>query len=101
MHKLSKHFIVVFRKIYANRGYREALPRMTDLRCHLLVDHLINWELLAIYAPDRMRLDMFDLLCTRGGGVFNVLFLQFSGQLDYKGIYNCGYVDVNTSEPYN
>ena len=101
LHRLSDHFIYVFRKIYGDRPVCEPLPRMTDLRCQLMADHLVNWEILAIYAPEKLRIDLFDLLCTRGGGFLNVLFLQFDGQLYFKGIFSTNKAAIAATAPYN
>ena len=40
------------------------------MRCNLLAWHLLIWELTAIFAPEEIRIDIFDLLSVRGGAFF-------------------------------
>ena len=31
---------------------------------------LVWWELYALFAPDQIKIDIYDLLCSRGGALF-------------------------------
>ena len=86
LHKLSDNFIAVFRKLYKGLSLDQALSRLSDFRCHMMVYHLIQWELFAIFAPEKIRLDLFDLLCIRGGGFLNCLFMTPELRIEPKPI---------------
>ena len=68
--KLSYHFIDTFRRLNDGLGVFEFLIPRSDMRCNLMLYHLIQWELMAIFAPQEIKVDIFDLLCVRGGGFF-------------------------------
>ena len=46
------------------------LKGLKDQRCHLMAFSLVWWELYALFTPEQIRVDFFDLLCSRGGAVF-------------------------------
>ena len=72
LHRLSDHFIDVFRKLHENMAVFSFLPPLSDLRCNCMAFHLLLWELTAILAPWDIRVDVFDLLLVRGGSLFNM-----------------------------
>ena len=68
--RLAEHFVEVFRKMYHNLRVEQFLPPRADQRCHLLSFALIWWELFALFTPDQIKVDLFDILCCRGGACF-------------------------------
>ena len=66
-----------------------------------MVYHLIQWELFAIFAPEKIRLDLFDLLCVRGGGFLNCLFVTPELRIEPKPIIKTTRQHVEKNwEPY-
>ena len=39
-----------------------------------MAQNLLQWHMIAIYAPNDLKVDIFDLLCKRGGAFFQVFF---------------------------
>lgn len=39
----------------------------SDARCHMMAYHLLQWEFTAMLAPEEIVVDVFDMLCIRGG----------------------------------
>ena len=62
LHKLTDHFIAVFREVFSKVGEKDFLPKVADFRCHMLSYHLMMWGLHAIFAPDKIKLDLLMLL---------------------------------------
>jgi len=67
---LSKHFISIFRGFFSNSKVDQFLDGFKDQRCHLLAFTLVWWELYALFTPEQIKIDIFDLLCSRGGACF-------------------------------
>ena len=44
--------------------------KQADMRCNKLAFCLTVWELMAIISPERIKIDIFELLRVRGGGIF-------------------------------
>lgn len=69
------------------------LPDLADMRSNQLSWHLLNWELAAIFAPDEIKVDIFDLLCCRGGAILQN-FITPDGKVMRKkrinGDFNAG-----------
>ena len=86
LHRLSDHFIDVFRKMHENLAVFSFLPPLSDLRCNCLAFHLLLWELTAIFAPHHIRVDLFDLLLVRGGTIFN-LYVIPEGQASVERFF--------------
>ena len=82
MVKLSNHFIEVFRKMHEKMALLKFLPAASDTRCNLIAQHLLMWELHAILAPDRIKIDLFDLICLKGGAIFQRFYMP-SGKCSY------------------
>ena len=81
LHKLSDHFIEIFRKINRKYAIEEFMTNLiADQRCHLMSYNLILWELMAIMAPDEIKVDLFDLLCVRGCAFFQI-YITPSGKV--------------------
>ena len=51
------------------------MPARSDYRCFMLAYHLLLWELFAIHAPNQMKMDVFELLKSRGGAIFFNFFI--------------------------
>ena len=66
--KLSDHFIGVFRKLHDSLRVFQFLTKMADFRCNMIAFHLIMWNLFAIFAPEKIKIDVFDFMCIKGGG---------------------------------
>ena len=75
LHMLSDHFIAVFRHLFSKLPVGSFLPNRSDYRCNLLSYHLLLWELFAIYAPEEIKIDVFELLKSRGGAIFFNFFI--------------------------
>lgn len=60
---LSDNFIAAIRSFYAGKSMKHYLGEEADYRCNLFARHLIWWELTAVFYPQKMQLDIFDLLC--------------------------------------
>lgn len=70
LEKLTICFVEVFRALHKNLCVFDFLPPMADMRCNMMASHLLPWNMMAIYAPHKIRVDPFDLFCVRGGGFF-------------------------------
>ena len=80
LNKLSDNFIDAFRRLNIGLEVFDFLPKMIDMRCHMLAYHLLIWHLFVIYAPDKIQIDIYDLLSIQGGGFFSQ-FAQPAGSL--------------------
>ena len=56
-------------------------PMQIMYRCFLLARTLLIYELMSIFAPDEITIDLYELLKTRGGFLFN----SFCGPNGYAG----------------
>jgi hypothetical protein len=63
LHRLADHFITVFRDLNKNKAIDQFLNPQADVRCNLMAWNLLQWELTAIFAPEVITIDFFDLLC--------------------------------------
>ena len=80
---LSDHFIDVFRQVMNSLPDSQFPTKHSDYRCFMLVHHLLKFELWAIFKPEEMRLDIFELLKTRGNLCFNT-FMDPRGEMREK-----------------
>ena len=55
------------------------LTKHSDFRCFMLVQHLLKFELWAIFIPEAMRVDIYELLKTHGNVTFSY-FIDPSGE---------------------
>ena len=83
--KLSDHFIEVFRSLHKGKGLNDWIPEEADLRCNMMATHLFWFEMAVILAPDEIKVDIFDLLCSSGGAIFRN-FIYPSGMSNYYRI---------------
>ena len=63
LHRLADHFINVFRDLNKNKAIDQFLNPKADVRCNLMAWNLLQWELTAIFAPEVITIDFFDLMC--------------------------------------
>ena len=83
---LTDNFIRIFRDLHKGKCLDEFLPLAIDYRCNLLGYHLFLWNIFAIVAPERIKLDLFNLLCSKGGLIFNS-FVSPEGELHKQKFY--------------
>ena len=51
-------------------GFNDFFPLQVEMRCYKLVNFLISYEIISLFTPDRIKLDPFTYLLSRGGGQF-------------------------------
>ena len=71
---LTDHFIEIFRDLHVNKFFYTYLEhRPTEYRCHMLMVHLLIWEIHAMYYPELILIDVFDVLKDHGA-LFRTFF---------------------------
>lgn len=50
------------------------MPKISDHRCNMLAFHLLWWQLYAIFAPQKMSIDIFSLFLKYGSAFFFAFF---------------------------
>ena len=79
--RLSIHFIDTFRKIQQKFSLHDFLQPNSDARCHMLTYHLMHFSFMAMLSPKDIKVDIFDLLCLRGGAPLQV-FCRPDGEIE-------------------
>ena len=69
------------------------LTKHSDFRCFMLVQHLLKFELWAIFIPEAMRVDIYELLKTHGNVTFSY-FIDPSGEMKETRIKETSYKQV-------
>ena len=64
--RLSRKFIEIFRFLNKDNGENEFLNMKADHRCSLMLFHLVLWEVTAMFYPEKIKIDVFDILCKNG-----------------------------------
>ena len=57
-------------------GCDDILPNQTEYRCFLLLTNLITFEISALFCPEIIKNDLWDLFLQRGGGLFQSYFFN-------------------------
>ena len=70
--------------MYLDKDEYEFLANASDARCNLLTQHLIEWELTAIFAPHLHKIDLMDLLLKVKGGAPFLGFVVVGGRTYVK-----------------
>ena len=55
--------------MHVNMGVFNFLNKMADMRCNLLSYHLFLWHLTYMFAPEEVKLCVFELFKVRGGAL--------------------------------
>lgn len=73
--KLVRHLNHCFEQLYRTKYPKisDYLPIQVMYRCYLLSHSLLAFELAAIFAPEEIEIDPFELLKCQGGLSFNAL----------------------------
>ena len=69
--KLIKCTLRTLKKIYQKYpGCEDIIPNQTEYRCFILITNMITLEMFALFSPHKFKIDPYQILVQRGGGLF-------------------------------